>query len=299
MSPLLVSNPPEYRTDDRARLHVTGITDLAMPFDGAIVLPRAPHADDAARLAAMRDLDHTDWLHYSYLYPRAPRAGEAGPGLVFPTLRGFDGKPFVLGSTARAVAGKVIVLVARGHTLLDDISVRGIFTKDPFYSPRYPDNASLSTIPGFIVLHLDTAAGDLVLPSGAPNPGGETVTAPPFPVGEGFSPFTTDHGAYVLLKAALEGRTLAGEVYGFDIAGHAIDAYALALAVGLDTTTPFGPEFQGVNDMLVQLVDAHGQPLDPDGATFDALHFDPFLHSMTTGAAGRPQGRAFSRRRLA
>jgi phosphatidylserine/phosphatidylglycerophosphate/cardiolipin synthase-like enzyme len=295
MSPLLTSNNPEYRTDDRGRLHVTGITDLAMPFDGAIVLPRAPHADVAARLAAMRDLDHTDWLHYSYLYPRAARPDETGLAIVFPTLRGFDGKPFGLGTTTRPVAGKVIVLAARGYTLLDDISVRAIFTENSaFYSPRYPNNASLSATPGFVVLHLDTAAGDLVLPSGAPNPGGEPVTSPPFPVAEGFSPFTTDHGAYVPLKAALEGKTLAGEVYGFDIAGNIIDAYALGVALGFPQITPIGSSFQGATDMIVQLVDAHGQPLDPDGATMDAVHFDPFLHSISEGATGGLRMATFS-----
>lgn len=287
MSPLLASNPPEYRTNDRSRLHVTGITDLAMPFDGSIVLPRAPHPDDAARLAAMRDLDHTDWLHCSFLYPRAARPGETGLDIVFPTLRGFDGKPFGLGSSTRPVAGKVIVLAARGYTLLDDISVRAIFAeRGAFYSPRYPNNASLSATPGFIVLHIDTTAGDLVLPSGAPNPDGEPVTAPPFPVAEGFSPFTTDHGAYQHLQAALEGKTLAGEVYGFDIAGNVIDAYALALVLGFTQITSTGPGLPGVNDMLVQLVDAHGQPLDPAGTTMESIDFDPPLQPVTVGGAG-------------
>ncbi|HEX2125793.1 MAG TPA: phospholipase D-like domain-containing protein [Thermoleophilaceae bacterium] len=287
MSSFLTSNPPVYRPDDRSRLHVTGITDLAMPFNGAIVLPRVPHPDDAARLAAMRNLDHTDWLHYSFLYPRAARPGETGPEIVFPTLRGFDGKPFGLGSSTRPVAGKVIVLAARGYTLLDDISVRAIFSeKGAFYSPRYPRNASLSATPGFIVLHLDTAAGDLVLPSGAPNPGGEPVTAPPFTVAEGFSPFTTDNGAYQHLKAALEGKTLAGEVYGFDIAGNVIDAYALALVLGFTQITSNEPGLPGVNDMLVQLVDAHGQPLDPAGTTMESIDFDPPLQPVTVGGAG-------------
>jgi phosphatidylserine/phosphatidylglycerophosphate/cardiolipin synthase-like enzyme len=279
--PLLTSDPPSYSQQTRAKLDVTGLTDLQMPFDGAIVLPRAPHANDAARLAAMQDLDHTDWLHYSFLYPRAARPGETGLDIVFPALRGFDGKPFGLGSSVRPIAGKVMVLVARGYTLLDDLSVRALFSeRGAFYSPRYPNNASLSATPGFIVLHLDTAAGDLVLPSGAPNPSGEPVTAPPFPVATGFSPFTTDHGAYQHLKAALAGKTLSGEVYGFDIAGNIIDAYALSLMVGITQLTS-GP-LPDLKAMLVQLVDAHGQPLDPAGATFDSLVFDPPL----TAAAG-------------
>jgi phosphatidylserine/phosphatidylglycerophosphate/cardiolipin synthase-like enzyme len=287
MSPLLVSNPPDYFTNDRSRLHVTGITDLKMPFDGSIVLPRAPHPNDAARLAAMRDLDHTDWLHYSFLYPRAARPGETGLYIVFPTLRGFDGRPFGLDSSTRPIAGKVIVLAARGYTLLDDISVRAIFSeRGAFYSPRYPNNASLSATPGFIVLHFDTTASDLVLPSGAPNPGGEPVTAPPFPVAEGFSPFTTDHGAYQHLQAALQGKTLAGEVYGFDIAGNVIDAYALALVLGLTPFNSSEPGLPGLNDMLVQLVDAHGQPLDPAGTTMESITFDPPLQPVNDGDAG-------------
>ena len=287
MTPFLTSDPPEYHTNDRFRLHVTGITDLAMPFDGAIALPRAPHPDDAGRLAAMRALDHTDWLHYSYLYPRGPRSDETGRDIVFPTLRDIEGRAFGLGASPRPVAGKVMVLVARGYTLLDDISVRAIFSeKDPFYSPRYPENASLSVIPGVIVLHLDTDAGDLVLPSGAPNPNGPVVTAPPFPVASGFSPFTTDHGAYQHLKDALAGKVLNGEVYGFDIAGHAIDGYALALALGI---TPFTATTQGLpslEQMLVQLVDAHGAPLDPAGTTMEAIDFDPPLQPVTVGGAG-------------
>ena len=287
MTQLVTSDPPEYRTSDRFRLHVTGITDLAMPFDGAIVLPRAPHPDDAGRLAAMRSLDHTDWLHYSYLYPREPRSGESGRDILFPTLRDIEGKAFGLAATPRPVAGKVMVLVARGYTLLDDISVRAIFSeKDPFYSPRYPENASLSAIPGVIVLHLDTDAGDLVLPSGAPNPGGQVVTAPPFPVASGFSPFTTDHGAYQHLKDALAGKVLKGEIYGFDIAGHAIDGYALALALGITPFTATTAGLPSLKEMLVQLVDAHGAPLDPAGTTLESLKFDPPLQPVTIGSAG-------------
>ena len=85
-------------------------------------------------------------------------------------------------------------------------------------------------------------------------------------------------------QAALAGKTLSGEVYGFDIAGNIIDAYTLALVVGFPNITS-GP-LPGVNDMLVQLVDAHGQPLDPAGTTMDSLKFDPPLQPLSVGAEG-------------
>jgi phosphatidylserine/phosphatidylglycerophosphate/cardiolipin synthase-like enzyme len=289
MSPLLVTTDnAEYRTDDRFRLHFTGVEDLLVPFDGSIVLPRAPHTSDADRLTAMRDLDHSDWISYSYLYPRAARPGETGLSIVFPTLRNFDGKPFGLGTTARPVAGKVIVLAARGYTPLDGFLGRALFEeRDAFYSPRYPNNASLSSTPSVIVLHLDNVAGTLLLPSGALKPDGQpSVVSPPFHVAEGFSPFGTDDVIYEHLKAALAGEILHGELYGFDLAGNIIDAYALALALfvpGIDTTG--AGTSPGINEMLVQLVDAHGQPLDPAGPTIDSVEFDPPLQSVPVGGA--------------
>ena len=157
---------------------------------------------------------------------------------MFPTLRGFDGKPFGLGTSTRPVAGKVIVLVARGYTLLDDISVRAIFSeKDAFYSPRYPNNASLSAMPGFIVLHLDTDAGDLVLPSGAPSPGGRAGHLAALPRRRGLLALHHRPRSVPAPPGSPRGKTLPGEVYGFDIAGNIIDAYALALVLGFTLIT--------------------------------------------------------------
>ena len=255
-----------------------------MPFDGAIVLPRAPHADDAARLAAMRDLDHTDWLHYSFLYPRAARPGEAGSSIVFPTLRGFDGKPFGLGSSSRPVAGKVMVLVARGHTLLDDFSARGIFTKKPFYSARYPKNASLSSIPGFIVLHLDTAGRRPGAAFGRTQPGRRAGHGATLPRRQG------------LLALHHRPRRLpapSGGTCGQDARRrrlrlrHRRQHHRRLLAGrGLSRSLRQLRASREPNDMLVQLVDAHGQPLDPAGTTMDAIVFDPPLDPVTDGGAG-------------
>lgn len=289
MNKLLISpDDPEYQTDDRFKLHFSGLTNLLLPFDGTIVLPRPPHGDDPARLDAIRHLNHPDWIFYSMLYPRAARADEAGLEIVFPSLRGFDNKPFGLGAAIRPTAGKVMVLVARGHTLLDDFDGEGIFDKKPFYSPRYPDNASLSSLPNVIVIHLDKASGDLVLPSGAQLPSGDpSVASSPFHAPEGFSPFTSDDGAIQHLKSALTGGTFSGEIYGFDLAGNIIDGYALAIALEFgdinDTGSGDPPQ---ANEMFLQLVDAHGRPLDPNGTTARSLDFDPPLSAVTVGDGG-------------
>jgi hypothetical protein len=116
-------------------------------------------------------------------------------------------------------------------------------------------------------------------------------------VAQDFSPFTTDNPAYQHLQAALAGKTLSGEVYGFDIAGNIIDAYTLALVVGFPNITS-GP-LPGVNDMLVQLVDAHGQPLDPAGTTMDSLKFDPPLQALSVGAEGEYGSAARAARKFA
>lgn len=282
---IISADPPEYRTADRYKLHFTGMTNMVMPFEGSIILPRAAHADDAKRLIDMSDLDHSDWIFYSMLYPRAARPEEIGAEIVFPSLRDIEGKPFALGG-ARPVAGKVMVLAARGYTLLDDFHGGALFEKgEKFYSPRYPENASLSATPNTFILHMDNDESDLVLPSGAPLPSGDpSPTAPPYHLPQGFSPFVSDNHAVANLKTALENKTFSGEIYAFDIAGNIIDGYALALWLEINNFNVAGPGIgPEADEMFVQLVDAHGVPLDPAGTTMEAIEFDPPLNPVAVG----------------
>lgn len=299
---------PEYRTSDRFALHFTGATDIKLPFDGTVIVPRAAIADDASRLSAIQHLNHHDWIFYSLLHPRAARSEELGLTAVFPSLRKIDNQPFGLNSASRGVNGKVIVLAAKGHTLLDDLDSRAVFDDTRrFYSPRYPENASLSSLPHYLVIHLDNEGGNLSLPhaappspeegdgsggdpSGGPDPsGGEpdgdtaTIAFPPVSRSEGFSLLSDDH-VTENLKNALAGGTFAGEIYGFDLAGNIIDGYALAMALGFEIISTDGSGFvPQPGRMLVQLVDLHGAPLDPDGDTQFGLTFEPPLVSLDHG----------------
>ena len=211
MSPLLViEHRLEYRTDDRSRLHVTGITDLLDALrrrDRAAPRAARQTTPPGSRRCATSTTP-TGSTTRSSTRARPGRARRARASCsrrcAASTASRSASAPRPARSPARSSSSRRAATRSSTTSRSGRSSPRGM----PFYSPRYPNNASLSSTPGFIVLHLDTTAGDLVLPSGAPNPGGEPVDSPPFPVAEGFSPFTTDHGAYEHLKAALEGKTL-------------------------------------------------------------------------------------------
>jgi phosphatidylserine/phosphatidylglycerophosphate/cardiolipin synthase-like enzyme len=278
-NPLIGDSVFIYDETDPFEIRFTGASELILPANCTIVVPREPSGtlqDDIDKIQALND---HDWLFYSFLYPRAALAGDEsllGYEMVFPALRSANNHPFgIAPKNSIPVAGNVLCLIEQDYSPLDDLHPGDLFNNiKNVYSTRYKENITNSSRAKVLLIHFD---GTLNLPQ----------DTPPITLGRDVNLVTNDELVPASLRASLSAASsLSATVYAFDLAGHQIDTYSAVASYqenGFEINLPSG-NLPDTNSILVQFVDIHGQPLKQDELPLSALEFTK-IESIEDGIA--------------
>jgi phosphatidylserine/phosphatidylglycerophosphate/cardiolipin synthase-like enzyme len=267
-NPLIGDSEFSYDAAEPFEIRFEGASELVLPATGTIVVPREPAGGPQDDIGKIRALNDHDWLFYSFLYPRAARAGDEtllGYEMVFPALRSANNHPFGIArrDLSIPVAGNVLCLIEQDYSPLDDLHPGELFKRiGDIYSPRYKENITNSSRAKILIIHFD---GTVDLPQ----------IIPPISRDRGLNLVTNDDPVTEDLREKLAAALpLSATVYAFDLAGHQIDTYSAIAAYEESfqiSNSNEPPDF--TKTVLVQFVDLHGQPLNRDDLPLSALEF--------------------------
>lgn len=253
---LLQSGSYNYDSNKPYEIRFSNATDIILPFQGTVVVPNNTVDAQFSGLYRM--------MFMSLLYP----SKIDGDIKTFPFLRDVNNRPLT-------VSGPCLFMVADDTSFLDDIDLGQLFD-DPteMHNPAFKANTVLSSTARYFLIQFDLPVASLP---------GDLL---PFSRKKNFKlagHSDTDDDP-LNLKNALGGGPFHGKILAFDIAGQQTEAYSSLIALGVDKPIVGAPN---ADEMRVQFVNSHGQPLDETDFPLSKLTMTPTLIKPPNFSTGK------------